>query len=477
MSPDAPAPQDTPVVVPDAPQVGAVPVGAVDAKLGADAYVFSKLDTAPSSTCSPTCTVGQECVAGVCQQCGKSSGQPCCAGTCNANLTCNTSNKCACGSQDESCCDGKTCSSGLACAGGSCTCGEYGASCCTGKTCNHGGACAGTACTCLQTCEPGWYQKTDGTIGRTDDPSFRLTASDGSVFADPAARMAGYGGSNGFVCVVLADGSVWCAGTNTNGALGAGDTSLTSSAKLVRVLTGVGGAPLSGIKKVVHYNGYGVLTTCALAADGGIWCWGNGGSGQLGTGFNAGSSFAVPVVTAPGGTSFGDAMDLAVGSSFACAIKKDGTAWCWGDNRYLGTGDPVASAIPKAVGGLGGHLMTSIAASPIGTCAAESDGHVWCWGDYTVVGPDGTNSNSTPVRLVMSKGGAAFSDADRVVQAGRALKKDGSLWEWSSSGPQPVVRGGVAVTSPYYVSQDCFIAADGKLYNSTNPYPDSVTCP
>ena len=485
-SPDVPlapsdaASADVPLAKPDA--AADAPASSSDSGAAGDTVGGANPDTSPSTVCIPACTAGQECVAGTCEPCAR-LGQACCAGTCNANLTCNTANnQCACGNQDQACCDGKTCSAELACVGGKCTSGEFGYACSAGKTCNNGGVCAGTRCTCLKSCDLGWYKKTDGTIGRSDDLTYQLKGADGTVFADPDAQITGTDPNyTTVICVVPKDGSVWCAGSNANGGLGTGDSALTSSSQLVRVVTGVGGSPLAGIRKISAQGNTASPTVCALSEVGEIWCWGTGSNGQLGTGFLAGSSFAVPVVTSPGGPRFADAIEVSVGAESTCAIKKGGTLWCWGRNNYgqLGTGDNKDSAIPVQVSNLAGQEITSIYTSGPRACASTRDGYVWCWGYNSngVLGPDGPAAGSNvPIRLVMTKGGAAFQDAVSVV-VGRALKRDGSAWEWYDvTEPRPLVRNGVAVTSPYYWGRWCWIGADGKMfYTSTSS--TNVTCP
>ncbi len=87
---------------------------------------------------------------------------------------------------------------------------------------------------------------------------------------------------------------------------------------------------------------------------------------------------------------------LTVGSSHACGLTQDGTAYCWGDNRRgaLGArlGTEVSSfAVPVQVAD--GHRFTQIAAGLLSTCGLATDGLTFCWGgnDAGQVG-DGTVS-------------------------------------------------------------------------------------
>lgn len=109
---------------------------------------------------------------------------------------------------------------------------------------------------------------------------------------------------------------------------------------------------------------------------------------------------------------------IAVGDSFACAVRSDGTVWCWGNNTggQLGVGttsgpnqcvfnsvSTTCSTIPAAVGplGTGGVGAKAVTVGTDFACALLSDGFtVQCWGDNDaselgigeVAGPSGACS-------------------------------------------------------------------------------------
>ncbi len=115
---------------------------------------------------------------------------------------------------------------------------------------------------------------------------------------------------------------------------------------------------------------------CAIDAAGKAYCWGWNSDGELGLGFK--SNQALTPVTVSGGHAFGA---LAVGSEHACALAGDGGAWCWGDNSLgeLGTGDTTQSSAPRAV--TGGLSYTSLVASASNrTCGLDANGAAYCWG-------------------------------------------------------------------------------------------------
>lgn len=78
--------------------------------------------------------------------------------------------------------------------------------------------------------------------------------------------------SDGFICVRLMNGQVWCAGRNDFGQLGDGTRTSRSEPQMV---PGISDA------RAVAAGGNHV---CVLHADGGVSCWGSDASGQLGTG-------------------------------------------------------------------------------------------------------------------------------------------------------------------------------------------------
>src|SRR5262245_21217135 len=76
---------------------------------------------------------------------------------------------------------------------------------------------------------------------------------------------------------------------------------------------------------------------CALRTDGTVWCWGANIYGSLGSPDADGGTTHLPAPV-PG---IDDAVALAVGVwDHVCVIRAGGSVWCWGNNRYGGTGQP-----------------------------------------------------------------------------------------------------------------------------------------
>ncbi len=187
--------------------------------------------------------------------------------------------------------------------------------------------------------------------------------------------VATLGPSWGAACGVTAAGAVTCFGGNQLGQLGDGTTTERHNPVEVTGLTGV-----------VEVHGSG-SHTCARLTSGSIQCWGTNESGQLGDGSPTHSascrrgSTVVDCATAPVTVStVDDATALTVGGQFSCALRADGTVWCWGGNAFgqLGNGTLTDSNVPVQVAGVTG--ATAVDAGGEHTCALVAGGAVKCWG-------------------------------------------------------------------------------------------------
>ena len=233
-------------------------------------------------------------------------------------------------------------------------------------------------------------------------------------------------------CVVKSDGTVYCWGTNWDGNLGNGST---DSSPLPVQVRGVGGSGyLTGITQVSE----GVSNTCAVKSDGTVYCWGANWSGQLGNNSTGRSSLPVQVLDTDGYGNLAGVVQVAVGAESSCAAKTDGTVFCWGFNGdgELGNNSTSGSRIPVQVAGVSGSgnltNISQIAAGDYNTCALKSDGTVFCWGngENGELGNNNSRSSFVPVQVV---GMGGISQISVGSYHSCALRSDGSAFCWGAN--------------------------------------------
>ncbi len=215
-------------------------------------------------------------------------------------------------------------------------------------------------------------------------------------------------------CAALLNGGVLCWGQGNTGQLGDG--------KAIGSSTPVAAVGLESGSIVSLAAGGNV--TCAVI-DGSpreLYCWGDNGSEQL-AGSAATSQSDIPVLIA----SIDNPTQVAVGSLHVCAVEADGTIKCWGqnDNGQLGTGtfSPQPVAIPTAVVGLpAGYRALDLELGYLQTCAlveAGSTRGVYCWGANSfgqLAHPPNLTPNPTPL-LVPGLGPAPVTDIATISSA------------------------------------------------------------
>ncbi|MEM6992929.1 MAG: hypothetical protein AAF721_20605 [Myxococcota bacterium] len=120
----------------------------------------------------------------------------------------------------------------------------------------------------------------------------------------------------------------------------------------------------------------GQTHTCALRSDASVVCWGQNDYGKLGTGSDSPAFVDEPTVIAPGV----DFTALAASRNQSCAVAADGGTWCWGRNNLNqsvpGAGGPFVATMDTSATKTAVALATGFQHS----CADVGDGMLTCWG-------------------------------------------------------------------------------------------------
>jgi alpha-tubulin suppressor-like RCC1 family protein len=197
-------------------------------------------------------------------------------------------------------------------------------------------------------------------------------------------------------CALLVDGTVSCWGDDTYGQLGDGVAGADAGSA---VPVGVQGLPAA-----VSAIGVGDDFSCAIVGsdqNSTVWCWGNNAFGQLGNGDSSVSLSAAPVRV----QGLTGAASLSCGAGHACIGNDYDSAgiWCWGKggSGQLGNDDTSNAFAPVQVSGIS-SFPQSLAAGGFHTCAILSSPDVECWGanDFGQLGNGSTNTAQVPAPVM-----------------------------------------------------------------------------
>ena len=150
--------------------------------------------------------------------------------------------------------------------------------------------------------------------------------------------------------------------------------------------------PLANIQipigSIVRASNLGGERYCYLTPERNVFCWGANDWSVAGNGVSSSVSLTMPV-----DTGLRCIVDVSVSPFHACALASDGGVYCWGSNSggesgvgrssseecfFQGRSRPCVRR-PTRVRGLG-HVI-SIHASPLLSCALQEDFSIWCWGN------------------------------------------------------------------------------------------------
>lgn len=265
------------------------------------------------------------------------------------------------------------------------------------------------------------------------------------------------GGMNN--CAIKSNGTVWCWGFNWLGAMGTGDTTTQYQTTSAQVPDFNGGATL------VFTGGYG---SAAAVVNNELYRWGQlymnfgtphpvptlvpdfqgvtaGGNGMTECYIRNGNAYcggqSQPELALVGDPlNDGNTADIQIGTNSICALKNDGSLWCWGSNSTGLLGADIGESVtsPRQI------IASGVRRLSLGSqtaCVIKTDNSLWCWGENMVgeVGNDSTTNQTAPVQIM-----AANTVLDVSVSHNQhtcAIKQDGSLWCWGLNDTKQLGNG------------------------------------
>ena len=236
----------------------------------------------------------------------------------------------------------------------------------------------------------------------------------------PLANIVDVGVGQSFSCALSANGTVYCWGTNENGNVG-------NASYLISPLA----VPVYGLRGNVARLGIGGAHSCALLRDGSVRCWGSGARGEIGNGATLDRHTPAAV------TGLGGVVQVVAGNVHSCALTGAGGVKCWGSNSVgqLGDGTTTDRSSPVDVSGLSAGVV-AITAGFQHTCALTTAGGVKCWGrnTYGQMGNNGSSSTlyKVPADVTGLTAGVAAVDAD-VGDTVCALTTTGAMKCWGAN--------------------------------------------
>jgi alpha-tubulin suppressor-like RCC1 family protein len=193
--------------------------------------------------------------------------------------------------------------------------------------------------------------------------------------------------------------------------------------------------------------------TCAIRIDGTLWCWGDNAFGQLGNGSTAPSRVPRRVGAAS------NWYTVAAGRYHTCGIRQTlpYSIWCWGrgDDGQLGNGAFANSAVPVQVAW--DDNTWSLSAGMLHTCFTAEDGRHVCWGEGArgQLGIESKDEQPLPVTVegaglwgIVSAGG---------VHGCTTTSDEAALWCWGDNGMGQVGVGAAGgVHAPTVIASTFF---------------------
>ena len=153
---------------------------------------------------------------------------------------------------------------------------------------------------------------------------------------------------------------------------------------LLAVVMGCAELPDTTVSSISQQLILGGDTSCLLSQDSATTCWGEGSSGELGSGLATDTYLPQPLSDSALGSA--TIQILTLGDSHSCGIATNGALLCWGQaySGQLGLGDRFARLAPTPLPTLNGISRSTqvrlVGAGRYHSCAVTEENQVLCWG-------------------------------------------------------------------------------------------------
>ncbi|MDQ5921040.1 MAG: hypothetical protein QG673_1096 [Pseudomonadota bacterium] len=237
------------------------------------------------------------------------------------------------------------------------------------------------------------------------------------------------GASN--ICGVGSDSMVYCWGSNQYGQVGIGDATVGQNILIPTPI--VSKQVLDSRFTEVKINYYGSAFVCALSINGDIYCWGYGGHGEIGNGYN--NNVYIPTLVKVKDQVDVEFAHLAPGmGNGSCAITTAGNAYCWGYNQsgegangsYSNTNVATPVNMPSA------ETFVSITTSTNTACAVTNKNNSYCWGygESGELGNGNTSKSNQPVKTLSTTAITSISSSYYITATLCEIDVNGKVYCW-----------------------------------------------
>lgn len=265
----------------------------------------------------------------------------------------------------------------------------------------------------------------------------------------PFAQLLAVSAGGGNTCALAVNGGSFCWGGNT-------------AATPVGVPGAVAFASLTS----------GGSHNCGLTPAGAAYCWGENYWGQLGDGTSIGRGFPTLV---SGNLTF---TALSAGANHTCGVAVGGALYCWGYNASRQIGDGSVVLVRTTATRVGtGLTFSSVSAGSSHTCGVTSDGSAYCWGLNTSaqLGDSTSTTRTTPTRIAGNISFATVVAAD-THSCGLSTTGAGYCWGDNAKGqlgtetglnaiaPTPVTGGKTFSSITVAIRHSCGITTAGAAF-------------